>query len=173
MPEEQDVKIRKFLDINRATAVLLRMIATLIHEKMKEQTNELCKAQYMLTIIKDKNKIKQLQVQVEIMTQQYRSEILTMHRQIMNLNKKLQLTITKRNTLKKCNGNGKSENNIKKNGILQIKEHYEKMSESDCASITKNEDSDDESMANSLNDRFRILVILPSMKILGKRPEKK
>ncbi|RIA84236.1 hypothetical protein C1645_742473 [Glomus cerebriforme] len=173
MPEEQDVKIRKFLDINGATAALLRTIATLIHEKTKEQINELCKAQYMSNMIKDKNEIKQLQVQVETIIQQYRSKILTLYGQITHINKKLQLTITKKNTLKNAIGVEKVEILLKETGYYELKEYYEEMDESDCASITKNEHSNDESMANSLNDRFRNLAILPSMKAIGKRPERK
>ncbi|RIA83997.1 hypothetical protein C1645_832934 [Glomus cerebriforme] len=100
-PDEQDVKIREFLDINRAQ-----------------------QSQYMSNLIKDKNEIKQLQEQVE-------------------------------------------------SGYYESKEHYEELGESDCVSITKNEDSDDESMADSLNDRFRNLAIPPSMKALGKTPERR
>ncbi|RIA79142.1 hypothetical protein C1645_746104 [Glomus cerebriforme] len=168
-PEEQDVKIREFLNINGATAALIRMIATLIHEKTTEQSNELNKAQYMLSIVKDKNEIKQLQNHIEMLTQQYNQDMAAMQDQVMKLEVSLQQVTTEKNTLTNAIGSEKAVMLTHEIGSFESKEHYEELNESDCASVTKNEESDDESMADSFVDRFRELKIPQSLKVLGKR----
>ncbi|RIA97503.1 hypothetical protein C1645_732353 [Glomus cerebriforme] len=87
------------------------------------------------------------------------------------MNEKIQQLVTERNTIKNALGIEKAEMLLRESGYYESKEHYEKAGESDCASMTKNDESDDESMADSLNDRFRNLAIPPSLKSLGKRKE--
>ncbi|RIA90919.1 hypothetical protein C1645_737510 [Glomus cerebriforme] len=95
------------------------------------------------------------------MTQQYMVEKITINEQIAEMNETMQQVVTDRNTLKNALGTEKAELLLRESG------YYEEPGESDCASSTKNDDSDDESMA----DRFRNLAIPPSMKSLGKRKE--
>ncbi|RIA83198.1 hypothetical protein C1645_834179 [Glomus cerebriforme] len=105
------------------------------------------------------------------LTQQYMSEKMALEEQTTRMNEKIQQLVTERNTIKNALGIEKAEMLLRESGYYESKEHYEKAGESDCASMTKNDESDDESMADSLNDRFRNLTILPSLKSLGKRKE--
>ncbi|RIA81858.1 hypothetical protein C1645_836266 [Glomus cerebriforme] len=73
-PVEQDIKIREFLNTNGAMAALIKMIATLVHAKIKEQIKELCKTGYIANLLANKNEIKQLQLQIEYITNQYMNE---------------------------------------------------------------------------------------------------
>ncbi|RIA90050.1 hypothetical protein C1645_738145 [Glomus cerebriforme] len=136
-PEDQDVNIRSFLNINGATAALIRIIATLVHAKTKEQTEALCKAEYMSSLFKDKNEIKHLQEQIVTMTNQYiETEKLAKHK-IDELSNKLQEAITDRNTLKNAYGEKKAEILLRETGYYESKAHYLDPDESDYASSIK------------------------------------
>ncbi|RIA80310.1 hypothetical protein C1645_810499 [Glomus cerebriforme] len=171
-PEEQDIMIRKFLDINGATAALIRTIATLVHEKTKGQTESLCQAEYMSNLLRDKNEIKQLQEQITILTNKYRETERTAKAQIEDLSNKLQEVITDRNTLQNAYGDERAIMVTRETGYYESKDHYRDLDESDCASSIRNE-TDDESMTDSLTNRFKTLEIPQSIKAKGKRPEGK
>ncbi|RIA83902.1 hypothetical protein C1645_833111 [Glomus cerebriforme] len=138
-PEEQDVIIRKFLDINSATAALIRIIATLLQEQITILTNK-----YIETEQTAKNKIEEL-------------------------SNKLQEVITDRNTLQNAYGDERAIMVTRETGYYESKEHYRDVVESDCVLSIRGE-SDDESMAESLTNRFKNLKIPKSVKAIGKKP---
>ncbi|RIA79472.1 hypothetical protein C1645_845847 [Glomus cerebriforme] len=168
-PEEQDVIIREFLNINRVTATLIRTIATLVHVKTKGQTESLCQAEYMSNLLRDKNEIKQLQEQITSLTNKNIETKQIAKVKIEELSNKLQEVITDRNTLQNAYGDERAIMVMKETGYYESKEHYRELDESDCASSIRNE-SDDESMTESLTNRFRNLKIPQSIKAKGKRP---
>ncbi|RIA94004.1 hypothetical protein C1645_735111 [Glomus cerebriforme] len=114
--------------------------------------------------------IEEVTIFEDTMTLQFSSEISTLQEQAKYMNEKLQQTLTERNTLKNEIGVEKAEILLKETGYYESKEYYKETDETDCASMTKIEESDDESITESLNDRFRNLAIPPSMKAIGKRP---
>ncbi|RIA96981.1 hypothetical protein C1645_856011 [Glomus cerebriforme] len=171
-PEEQDVIIREFLNINGATAALIRTIATLVHAKTKGQTESLCQAEYIANLLGDKNEIKQLQEQITLLTNKYIETEQTAKAKIEELSNKLLEVTTDKNTLQNAYGDERAIMVTKEIGYFESKEHYRDLDESDYASSIRNE-SDDESMTESLTNRFRNLEIPQSIKAKGKRPEGK
>ncbi|RIA90392.1 hypothetical protein C1645_737903 [Glomus cerebriforme] len=154
------------------TAALIRIIAMLVHAKTKEQTESLYQAEYMSKLLSDKNEIKQLQEQITILTNKYIKTEQTAKNKIEKLSNKLQEVITDRNTLQNAYGDERVIMVMKETGYYESKEHYRNVVESDCTSSIRCE-SDDESMAESLTNRFRNLKIPKSVKVMRKKPVRK
>ncbi|RIA95367.1 hypothetical protein C1645_803040 [Glomus cerebriforme] len=167
-PEEQDVIIREFLNINGATAALIRIIATLVHTKTKMQTESLCHAEHMSNLLKDKNEIKQLQEQVTLLSNKILVNEQIARGQIEELSNKLQEAITDRNMLQNAYEEEKATMVIREIEYYESKAHYRDLDESDYASSIRN-DSDDESMPESIDKRLRSLKISDSLKTKGKK----
>ncbi|RIA94260.1 hypothetical protein C1645_734950 [Glomus cerebriforme] len=107
--------------------------------------------------------------QLVTLTNQYiEAEKFAKHR-IEELSNKLQETITDRNTLKNAYGEKQPEILLRETGYYESKAHYADPNESDCASSIIN-DSEDESMTESLTNRFRNMEIPQSVTARGKRP---